>query len=105
MEQKYLYILPLLNKKKLFNQLENSGYRNIKNKNFYTIRSFSSLFNHIRFFKKNFFYINLAPGFVFTSIIEIILKITKGKKIVLTHSYSLGEVDSYIKSFHELSKL
>jgi len=101
--KKYLYILPLLNKK-LFNKLENSGYRNIKNTNFYTIRSFSSLFNHIKFLKKNFFYINLAPGFVFTSIIEIILKLQKGKKIILTHSYSLGEVDSYIKSFHELSK-
>ena len=52
--KKYLYILPLLNKK-LFNQLENSGFRNVKNKNFYTIQSFSSLFDHIKYLKKIFF--------------------------------------------------
>ena len=101
--KKYLYILPLLNKK-LFNQLENSGFRNVKNKNFYTIRSFSSLFDHIKYLKKNFFYINLAPGFVSSAIIEIILKLQKGKKIVLQHGYSLGEIDSYLKAFHELAK-
>ena len=101
--KKYLYILPLLNKK-LFNQLENSGFRNVKNKNFYTIQSFSSLFDHIKYLKKNFFYINLAPGFVSSAIIEIILKLQKGKKIVLQHGYSLGEIDSYLKAFHELAK-
>ena len=102
-EKKYLYVLPLLNKK-LFNQFDKSGYRNIKNKNFYTIYSFYLLFKQVNNFKKNFYYINLAPGFFTTAFIEIVFKFYKGKKIALQHGYSFGELDSYLKTFYELAK-
>lgn len=101
-EKKYLYILPLLNKN-LYKRLKAYGFRHIKDKNFYTITSFKSLFFHIK--KLNFFfYINTIPGFFISEFIEIIFKLHKGQKIIFKHGYTLGKADSFFNQLYDIAK-
>jgi len=102
-EKQYWNILPLINNK-LHKRYKKDGFRNIEDKNFYTIDNFQLLVHKLKELNNDFFYINSARGLLLSHFIEIFFKIKKGKKIEIHHGYTLGETENYYESFKVLLK-